>query len=103
MRHDMIDLYSGSAVEHGSLLLSATVAQELQAGQEVQQARRLQQQKLKVFSSVRSVALGCVNTPPTARGSQVAGFTQPRAHSNATSEKRVLASSNLTLAACDET
>ena len=26
-------------------------------------------------------ALGCVNSPPAARGSQEAGFTQPRAHS----------------------
>lgn len=43
-----LDLYPGPTVEHGSLLLPATVAQELQAGQEVQQARRMQQQKFKV-------------------------------------------------------
>ena len=35
-------------MEHGPLLLPATVAQKLQAGQEVQQARRVQQQKLQV-------------------------------------------------------
>ena len=57
MSHKMSDnsdliFFSGPTVEHGSLLLPASVAQELQAGQEVQQARRLQQQKLKVHSLI---------------------------------------------------
>ena len=30
--------------------------------------------------SAKRRALGCVNSPPAARGSQEAGFTQPRTH-----------------------
>ena len=33
-----------------------------------------------VQGSAKRWALGCVNSPPTVRGSQEAGFTQPRAH-----------------------
>ena len=34
--------------------------------------------KLRVQGSAKRLALGCVNLPPGARGSQDAGFTQPR-------------------------
>ena len=34
-----------------------------------------------IQSWAKERALGCVNSPPAARGSQEAGFTQPRAHS----------------------
>ena len=33
-----------------------------------------------VRGSAKRWDLGCVNSPPTARGSQEAGFTQPRVH-----------------------
>ena len=35
---------------------------------------------MEVQGSAKRLALGCVNSPPAARGSQKAGFTQPRAH-----------------------
>ena len=35
---------------------------------------------IHIQGSVKRFALGCVNSPPSARGSQESGFTQPKAH-----------------------
>ena len=41
----------------------------------------IHQNVLKIQGWAKEWALGCVNSPPAPRGSQEAGFTQPRAHS----------------------
>ena len=41
----------------------------------------MKSEKLGIHGWAKEWSLGCVNSRPTARGSQEAGFTQPRDHS----------------------